>query len=294
MTNPTVAVSGWYVLEFTSFKGCSDRDSVFVDYRPIPSGADVEASVICEGQQGGTIIAWEVYDGVPPYSYQLRGPRSGTNSTGYFDGLPEGAYSLVIIDANNCSWDTTLTILTAPPLSVDLGTDIEMFLGDTVLLSSTVNVQDSLIRSYQWGPTIWLSCATCPETGAFPEETTTYNLTVTDIFGCEANDDIQLFVDERGRIYIPTVFSPNGDGINDFFTIFSGEGVDRVSYLRIYDRWGEFLFENTDFSPNDEGVGWDGTFRGKPMNPQVLVYYTEVIMTNGRRHFFKGGLTLMR
>ena len=93
---------------------------------------------------------------------------------------------------------------------------------------------------------------------------------------------------------MPNVFSPNGDGINDRVTVFSSPEVKKIDRFRIYDRWGELLFQQSVFPPNDEFFGWDGTLLGKLVNPCVFVYHVEWTDQAGDKHMEKGDLTLLR
>ena len=87
----------------------------------------------------------------------------------------------------------------------------------------------------------------------------------------------------------------NGDGDNDFFYVFAKTGtVKNIQTLQIYSRWGESVFQIYDIQPNDPAFGWDGKFRGVPMNPAVFAYYAIVEMTDGRVEVFKGDVTLVR
>ncbi len=90
-----------------------------------------------------------------------------------------------------------------------------------------------------------------------------YTWTVTDINGCQASASILVDVDYQRDVYIPNVFSPNGDGRNDEFRIFTGLGVVSINYIRIYDRWGNLVHEEGPQMPSPTGAGnWDGSFKG--------------------------------
>jgi gliding motility-associated-like protein len=95
------------------------------------------------------------------------------------------------------------------------------------------------------------------------------------------------------KVFIPNAFSPNGDGINDFFSIFANEDTKIIQQLNIYDRWGELIFIKKDFAPNQESLGWDGTFREKKAMPGVYTYWAEVEFLDGKKKFFKGDVTLI-
>jgi gliding motility-associated-like protein len=94
-------------------------------------------------------------------------------------------------------------------------------------------------------------------------------------------------------VYIPNVFSPNGDDKNDIVTVYADENVRRVVYLEIFDRWGNMVFKASDFPPNDPAFGWDGTFRNIPMNPAVFAYVAKVELINGVQVPYKD-ITLIR
>ena len=96
-------------------------------------------------------------------------------------------------------------------------------------------------------------------------------------------------------VYVPNAFSPNGNGINDTFTLYSDSRFSPIiSELHIYDRWGNEVFVNYDFPPNNEEFGWKGDFRGEPHNPGVFVYHATIEYIDGSRQFFKGDVTLIR
>ncbi|HJW29736.1 MAG TPA: gliding motility-associated C-terminal domain-containing protein, partial [Saprospiraceae bacterium] len=112
--------------------------------------------------------------------------------------------------------------------------------------------------------------------------------------GCVDSDMLALRVDVDAKIYIPNVFSPNGDGINDHVTVFTDDKVRKIVYLEIFDRWGNQVFVANNIEPNDPLLGWDGSFKGKPMNPAVFAYIARVELINGQQIDRKGGITLVR
>ena len=112
--------------------------------------------------------------------------------------------------------------------------------------------------------------------------------------GCEAMDALNLSVDKNFDIYVPNVFSPNGDDINDLVTVYAGDQVRRIVEFEIFDRWGEKVFSNLDFYPNVEEEGWDGRFRNQMMQPAVFVYWVRVELIDGSKHIISGDITLVR
>jgi gliding motility-associated-like protein len=118
-------------------------------------------------------------------------------------------------------------------------------------------------------------------------------VTVTNEAGCVATDDVLVQVNIVRPVYIPNVFSPNNDGINDRFTVYAGPAADFVESLQIYSRWGELVFENS-FTPNDELAGWDGTFNGQLVNPGVFTYLARVHFLDQKVVNYAGTVTVLR
>jgi gliding motility-associated-like protein len=122
----------------------------------------------------------------------------------------------------------------------------------------------------------------------------TYHVRVTTQYGCEAEDDLRIIVAcGKGAVYIPNAFTPNGDGKNDVFYI-KGYGIQRVKSFRIFNRWGQLVFQRENFLPNDRNFGWDGTFNGKPADSGAFVYITEVVCNEGKPIVEKGTVVLIR
>lgn len=144
--------------------------------------------------------------------------------------------------------------------------------------------------SYQWVPDAGLSSPTTQNTDAFIEETTLYTLFVTDGI-CTRSDTVLVkvyaFVCAEPYLFIPNAFSPNGDGDNDVLYV-RGPAIKEMVF-RVYDRWGELVFESF-----DRGTGWDGTFRGKMMDPDTYDYYLKAICIDDQESIIKGNVTLLR
>ena len=101
-------------------------------------------------------------------------------------------------------------------------------------------------------------------------------------------------VDRRPDIYIPNVFSPNGDGENDVFMIFAGQQVAIIRSFHIFDRWGEPVFQLNNFAPNNPDFGWNGLARGKLANPAVYAWFAEIEFIDGQVELYEGDVTLVR
>ncbi len=143
---------------------------------------------------------------------------------------------------------------------------------------------------YQWTPAETVESPNSNNTPAFPTETTTYYVTVAD-GDCIYTDSVRVsvfdFVCGPPLIYVPNAFTPNTDNLNEQLYV-RGNFITDL-YFVIYDRWGEVMFETTLLNQ-----GWDGTFKGKPVDPFVYVYYLEAVCEDGQTYFEKGNITVIR
>lgn len=293
--NALVDEEGMYFLEVSDNQnGCVSIDSVPVGAPRPPFGVTLNITNTCYGESTGSIVVAEVAGGVGPFSYTLSGGPFPVTGLGAFGGLSEGAYGLRLVDANGCQWDTTIVITQLNQIVVDLGPDITILLGESTRLEAQVNLDPGAIASYSWNPEEGLSCTDCYNPLISPLDNVSYLFEVIDTNGCHASDFIHIYVDKRPPVFIPNIFSPNGDGINDVFMIFAGDAVKSIKLLRIFDRWGDMVFEIEDFLPNDPQFGWDGRFKGRMMNNAVFVYYTVVELINGDEVVLKGDVTLAK
>ncbi|MCW3463367.1 PKD domain-containing protein [Chitinophaga nivalis] len=201
-------------------------------------------------------------------------------------------YQVVGYDNESCFTDTALAkvhVREAP--TVNAGPDMEIPTGTVIPLPVTGSAD---IIQTTWTPQTGLSCFSCLAPTATPLRNTTYKVTVTNRFGCESSDEISIrLVCTISSLFIPNTFSPNGDGQNDIFYI-RGRGMQRIRTFRIFNRWGQLIFERANVNTEDPSQGWDGKFKGTPLNPDVFVYYAEVICDTGESTLLKGNVTLIR
>ncbi|MEN0004927.1 MAG: gliding motility-associated C-terminal domain-containing protein, partial [Bacteroidota bacterium] len=209
-----------------------------------------------------------------------------------FEGLGAGTYTLFVLTENDCESSLDFEVGEPATITLSLSADSLLCLGDSTLITSKTNVEGP--TEYNWEASPWLSCLDCPTPMARPVRTSTFVLTVSDTAGCMAKDTITIEVEVKRRLYFPNVFSPNGDGFNDRFFPFAGPEVSRILTFKVFDRWGELLFEDGNFLPNDPQFGWDGTFRGQLMPVGVFVWMAEVEYVDGVREQLAGDITLVR
>ena len=94
-------------------------------------------------------------------------------------------------------------------------------------------------------------------------------------------------------MFVPNAFTPDGDGVNDVLVV-QGRGIKLVKSLKIFSRWGELVFEKTNFQTGDKSAGWDGRIRGKLSNTDVFVYLCEAVCDKGNSFVFKGNVAIIK
>ena len=293
--NPNVDGTGFYYVSLQdTISGCIKRDSLEVFNNPdVPRAvlADIH-SVSCLGDNNGSIFIEEVDGGTPPYKYTI--DDQTINSTGIFAGLPPGTYHLEIEDANGCKMDTSFTIEEGIDLELGLPEIIELLENEIGVIEAMVNVPPDELQIIQWTPEGQLSCDTCLRTTIQAISDEEFVLTIVHINGCLAQASLRIVVRPNINVYIPNGFSPNGDGINDGFTLYANERVKEIESLRIYDRWGEEVFNHSNFEPGRPDLGWDGSFKGEYLNPAVFAYVFRIRLDDGRTQLYSGDVTLVR
>ncbi len=173
--------------------------------------------------------------------------------------------------------------------------DTEICNGESLLIGDTAVPG----VSYSWHPTTGLSNPNAAQTYASPTVTTTYTLTVKNdsISGCACADSISTDTVTirvcppppplENNIFIPSAFSPNGDGQNDIL-LPKGNNVATL-YMAIFDRWGNKVFESENINE-----GWDGNYKGKPCETATYSYYANGSYEDGKMFSTKGNVTLVR
>ena len=275
-----------YTVTGIDANGCKNTDTVTVYLRTNTISNGWGDTEVCRNvpvplfDTGGTKYTWI--------------PASGLNNASVYNPVATPSVTTtytVIAQLGSCIPDTNyVTVIVHQLPTVDAGPDQKLVAGSL----AEINATGTLVSSTLWSPGESLSCDTCLSTVAHNMNTTTYVVTVTSDFGCKDQDTvtIYLFCDES-QIFIPNTFTPNGDGQNDVFYP-RGSGVRKVKAFRVYNRWGELLFEKNNFTINDVSKAWDGTFNGGGARPDVYVWLLDAECDTGEPFFMKGDVTLIR
>jgi len=245
----------------------------------------------CSDRRDGVISLNGVSGGTGPYTYVLDSIRRGLPF--FYTDLGEGDYAYSLTDRFGCR-EEGIIILSSPfPFDVDLGEDRVIELGERIRLSD--GATDEVV-SYVFTPAGIIDCTEdCDGQFFTPPESATVQLVATSSAGCEARDSVRYTVLKSRRVYSPTAFSPNNDGINDRFALFAATpNVRSVSFLRVYNRWGGVVFSGENLAPNETRSGWDGTVNGQPATTGLYLYSAEVVFLDGEVRAYSGGVTLLR
>ncbi len=271
--------------------GCENTMLVEVDENlERPVGASLfMADPSCFGERDGILDVENVIGGAAPYLYAINSETNFTDINTYAN-LPSGEYTLVVQDNIGCEWDTLFQITDPEQVSADLGEDQIIRLGEEseLFVQTTGNVV-----SFAWTDNGEAGPIDVDFREIAPLTTTTYIVVVTNSEGCSGTDNIVVEVEDDRRVYIPTAFSPNGDGVNDFFTVFTDIAATEVTSLAVFDRWGNQVFEKNNFLPNIPENGWDGIWRGQNMQPGTYVYSAFIEFIDGTKINFKGEINIV-
>lgn len=276
--------AGTYDIIATDNNGCQrSLANVVVPSVTAPPFTVEVFSPLCFGNNNGSIV----FSGASTLTYSINGGAAQTS--GSFTGLVADDYTFTIAD-NVSGCDTTVNItLTQPTALVAsiLPDSVNILTGGAVDLVSTTN-GGTAPYTYLWVPATGLDCDTCQTVSASPTDSlNVYILTVADSNGCIDTARAVVRVSNEFIITVPSGFTPNGDGWNDFLRPLSNEPIDFT--LRVYNRWGEKIFEG------DNMPGWDGTYKFEEQPISTYVYVIEYTrLLTGKKGFLTGSITLLR
>ncbi len=295
--NPSTQSPGVYTLTVSNAEGCAATDQVVVGQNitspdPFASVSDVS----CFGRNDGSLVVDSVRNGQAPYLFSLDG--AAFSSQNQFVNLGPGDYELTVVDAAGCESTRTLTVSEPAEVTVDIIGDFPdgdpvVELGQDLLLTLESNPPFFQLDTVRWSDGGIDSCLGCRSITVVPQGQTTYSVRVG-ADGCFAEDLISVFVRKERTLFVPTAFSPNDDGINDLFSVYPGRYVERVSSFRVFNRWGEQVYELFGLRPGDPPVGWDGRYRGAQLNPGIFVWMAEVVFLDGSTEVYEGEVNLVR
>jgi gliding motility-associated-like protein len=287
--NPSIVsplVVTQYTVTGTDAVGCTGWDTTSVLIKTLTVAHAWGDTEVCYGvvvplfDTGGTKYTWTPALG-------LSNPNVGNP----YASPPYTTIYTVIAKLASCDPDTDyVTVVVFPLPTVNAGPDQRLLAGSLADLKAT----GTLIHRYQWTPAKTLSCDSCYNPVASMSVNTTYTINVTTIHGCEAYDSVRILLYcDNSQLFIPNSFTPNGDGQNDIFYP-RGSGVSAIKSFRIYNRWGNLVFERSNIEINDASNAWDGSFNGATPRPDVYVWVIDAMCETGEPLFLKGDITIIK
>jgi gliding motility-associated-like protein len=292
--------AGNYTLTITDNSGCSATVAATLsDPDPIAVNTNIIGSKCFNSATGG-VVASVTSGGTPPYTYLVDGQLQATDT---FSHLLPGTYTLIVIDANGCQGTATFTVVSPPPLAVTLAVNPSdngqyILTGMNTQLTATATPDTGIIH-YFWTPDTLMQFTGCADSTdcsspyAAPTSTTTFMVTVENSDSCFVSDTITIYVDNQPASFIPTAFTPNGDGLNDRFE-FAILGAQTIE-ISIFDRWGQRVYYNPSQTNGITNAdGWDGTVSGKAAPEATYVYQMKVTYFDGTVKNRAGTVNVLR
>ena len=285
-----------YIVTGTSAKGCADTASISIDvvqpYTVSVISSNTPHDSICIGEKiilyasGASSYLWSPAAGLDT----IRGSKVVASPTA------TTVYTVIGTNAANCfTPSASISVGVGDTTRISLGLDTVYLQGGTTL-PLTPSVVNGPIATWAWTPATNLSCSDCGNPIATVKDNVCYNVEATSIYGCKAQDNICIIAFcEASQVFIPNGFTPDGDGVNDYLWI-KARGIKSVKSFRIFNRWGQVVFERANFTPVDYDKinAWDGRIKGVIAPTEVYIYTCEVVCENGTKFTYTGNVAVIK
>lgn len=256
---------------------CMMTKEIMIEVVPQVTAAVNYSVAICQGQSvklqagGSDTYVWS--------------PSTGLSNTlvanPYASPVQTTTYTVFVSNGGYCGSSATVLVKVNPQPTVDAGPDMTYNLDDPMYL----NARGTGTLTWIMGDGIL--CHDCPDSQIMPTGSSCYKIQAVTAQGCKAEDEVCITVTSEYAIYIPNIFTPNYDGLNDVFMVY-GTGITKLEMF-IFDRWGEKLFVS-----NDQKKGWDGTVKGIECKDDVYTYLVNFTTIDGKKHTKTGHVTILK
>lgn len=285
--------SGIYTDSLTSAFGC---DSIVTLDLTILEDPQISFDLLvidpsCFGESNGIIEITAINNASPPY--QLGFNNTLTNVV-QIDELTSGQYALSVIDRFGCSHSEEVWLFDPPEFIVNLGPDIEIDLGEAVFISPATNQP---IGQYQWVSQDTTCNQHCDDLEFTPHNSGSVIFSATSLENnCLDADTLYINVNEIRKVYFPNIIDVSAQGSpNNSYTIFGAEpNVQNIESLKIYDRWGNLVFEKEQIAVNNPSSGWDGRINHQLAEQGVYIYQAEIRFLDNELIEYAGSFLLLR
>ena len=292
--NQNLTLSGNYIDTFIGRNNC---DSIVNLNLLVLNDPNITAELklsnpTCFNTMDGSIAFENILNGFPPYEFFINNESNGNNPL--IENLSGGVYQLEILDRFQCNFLSQQILSENQEFIIDAGTDREISLGDII----NINIEASQnIISALWSPIDFLENPN--ETigqKITPLEDINYTIIALNEYNCPDTATVNVIVNKENiKMYLPNIFSPNKDGINEtFFPMTDGIVVQLIEEMVVFDRWGAVVFEAKNFMPDESSIGWDGTINGLNSESGVFSYYVKARIIDGSLFIKSGDVSIIR
>jgi gliding motility-associated-like protein len=293
----TQLAPGIYGVTLTDSKGCKDSISVLIEEPdPLTATFQIPQPPLCYGEP--TIFNLTDVQGgngqqLADYFYLLdsstlsyRGDQTAS--------LFAGSHQVTVVDSKNCQYTESFLISTPDPTEVNFNPDfITVKLGDESQRLQPIINHSTPIAFFKWSPEELLTDPNILTPGITAIEDQIYTLEIEDTNGCMDKASVSVAIDKNRLVYIPNVFSPNNDGVNDLFTLHACTGIQSINSIRIFDRWGRMVAQVDESLPPNCITGiplWDGG----DSDEGTYIYSVVVLFDDNFELTFRGEVSLIR
>ena len=284
----TPPLSATYKVTGTSVYGCKSSGTVSIQVKQPFTISHSKASILCAGQKKRLQAS-----GAASFNWS---PSSSLNRANIAtpEATPDSTtnYRVVGTDEKGCFKDTGyVSVVVYPIPTVTAGADKTITVGSSADLVASYSKD---VTQVIWSPTGELFRNSENSITVKPKTNTEYTVEVKNNGGCAAIDRVNVLVVCNGsNVFLPNLFSPNGDGVNDIFYP-RGTGLYKIKTFKVFNRWGETVFEKSSFNANDAFAGWDGNYKGAKLNADTFVFIMELICENNSVLTLNGNVALVR
>ncbi len=268
-------------LTVTTPAGCTGRDSAMIMVHP-GNFANLDATFhLCPHDSAiflptstdpNTTYRW--HPGLYLNDSALKNPTAHPITSLSYYGVATSSYG--------CLDTVHATVIISPAANIFLGDSVTLFPGESYQIPTKSNCM-----YFAWFPPAGLDYYNISSPTATPVVSTKYIVHASTEWGCKIVDSISIYVNSESVIDVPNAFSP-GNGPNNIFRLLI-RGIAKLNYFRIYNRWGNVVFETTNIEE-----GWDGKYKGVPQPFDVYVYQLDAVTNKGKVFSKKGNVTLLR
>ena len=274
------ADAGLYTVKLTANFGCYAVDSFLVNIFP---GTTISTNTLYNVCEGVSVNLSATGDGTYEWS-PAKGLSNALIANPVANSTDSIQYKVVLTNSYGCKDSALVNINVFKKLVVRAGTDKTILSGDSVLLDGFVS---GTAVNYFWAASPSINNTSLLQPLVYPVVETSYTLNAISTVGCgatSATTSVHVFKD----IFMPAAFTPNGDGLNDIYHMFTLDSYKLISFT-IFNRYGSKIFSTT-----SSKAGWDGTLKGQPQETGQYVYYLQLKHPSGKNITRKGTILLLR